>query len=284
MTFLNTHLMTVIVYIAVISQIFTISIIFANKWYKRKTFLLEEYSPENYPNLYVQSSATEHKRMKFRRIADRTIASLSFVLVLFFYLSQTALETVASSILIIAAVQLMPWGLSRYWSKENDLLMAKNFPSTKRKSSFQNRIITDFVSPPKLVTAVLSYVFTVMFAVYIFIEQVWGEQSSKALLLILINTLMVSYLAWLLFNSLYGKKKDNFISSDDRLNLIAGKCQEIAAYLTMYSAFIFGICLIKTFDLSQVYISVLAGIFLQLIFVFSLSKTTEINYEVYKQD
>ncbi len=157
MTSLNVNFMSAIIYLAVISQILTISVIFANKWYRRKRFLLTKYPPVDYPNLYVHPSAVEFKRLKIRKIIDRTITFLSLSVVLFFYLTKTDLEIVASSILVIAAIQLTPWFLSSYWYKENNSLMAKNFPSTKRKSSFTQRKITDFVTPNKLALTVLSY-------------------------------------------------------------------------------------------------------------------------------
>jgi len=274
--------MTVIIYLAVISQILTISIIFANKWYKRRRFLLTQYPPVDYPNLYVQSSAIELKRIKIRKLIDRSIAILSLSIVLFFYLTKTELETVASAILIIAAIQLLPWFLSGYWNKENNLLMAENFPSSKRKTSFANRKITDFVSTEKLVLVLLSYGTTLIFTLYIFFEELWLNNSNRALLLLVLNTLMVSYLIWLLFNSLYGKKNDNFISSNDRLKLISDKCKTITSFIIVYSVFITSICLIKTFDLNQVYVSAITGFFIQLIFALIFSKSVNKNYAVYK--
>jgi hypothetical protein len=274
--------MTAIIYLAVISQILTISIIFASKWYKRKSFLLKKYPPVDYPNLYVQSSAVEFNRIKIRKLIDRSIAVFSLSVVLVLYLTNTELEIVASSILVIASIQLLPWFLSSYWCKENNLLMAQNFPSTKRKSSFNNRKITDFVTPSKLVLAVLSYGVTLIFTFYIFFEKLWFDNSNKALLLLLLNTLMICYLAWLLFNSLYGKKSDNFISSNDRLKLISVKCKNLTSFLIMYSVFITGICLIKTFDLNQVYVSAMTGVFIQLMFVLNFSNSVKKNYEVYK--
>jgi len=274
--------MTTIIYLVIFSQILTISVIYANKWYKRKTFLLTEYPPVDYPNLYAQSSVVEFNRIKIRKLIDRSIAVLSLSIVLFFYLTKTDLETVASSILVIAAIQLLPWILSNYWNKENNLLMAQVFPSTKRKSSFTNRKITDFVAPSTLVLAIFTYGVTLVFALYIFFEQLWFDNSSNALLLLLLNTLIVSYLAWLLFNSLYGKKSDNFISSNDRLKLIAERCKALTYFLIMYSVFITGICLIKTFDLNQIYVSALTGVFIQLMFILSFTKSVDKNYNVYR--
>jgi hypothetical protein len=276
------NLMTAIIYLAFISQILTISVIFSNKWYNRKRFLLTKYPPADYPNLYVQSFAVECNRLKIRRLIDLSITCFSLALVLFFYLTKTNLEIVASSILAIATIQLMPWLLTSYWYKENTVLMAKNFPSTKRKSSFSQRKITDFVTLSKLALAALSYGLTLAFTLYIYVEQRWLDNSNKALLLMLLNTLMASYLVWLLFNSLYGKKKDNFINSDDRLKLIADKCQALTSYLILYSTFIMGICLFRTFDLNQLYVCAMTGIFIQVIFAFSFNKSVNINYDVYK--
>lgn len=282
MTLLNPDLMTAIIYLAVISQIITISILFANKWYQSKVFLLTKYPPKDYPNLYVQSSSTELKRIKLRKLMDRSIAFISLSVVAFFYLTKTNLEIVSSSILVIAAIQLLPWFLSSYWLKENNLLMAKNFPSTKRKSSLNHRKLIDFISPLKLIVSILSYALALFFALTIFVEQLWLEHSSKALLLLLINTTMVIYLAWLLFISLYGKKKDHFISSEDRLKVIAEKCKTLSSFLIMYSTFIITICLIKTFNLDQIYVPAMAGLFMQLLFVLSFTKSTDKNYNVYK--
>ncbi len=282
MTLLNPNLMTAIIYLAVISQIFTISIFFANKWHQRKVFLLTKYPPKDYPNLYVQSLTTELNRIKLRKLMDRIIAFVSLSIVTLFYLTKTDLEIVSNSILVIASVQLLPWFLSIYWLKENSLLMAKNFPSAKRKSSFEHRKLIDFVSPLKLILAVLSYALALFFALTIFVQQLWLEQSYKALLLILLNTTMVIYLAWLLFISLYGKKKDHFISSEDRLKLIAEKCKTLSSFLIMYSTFIIGICLIKTFNLDQIYVPAMTGLFIQLLFVLSFTKSTGKNYDVYK--
>jgi hypothetical protein len=282
MTLLNPNLMTAIVYLAVIGQIFTISILFADKWYKRKHFLLTKYPPKDYPNLYVQTSNTELKRLKLRKLMDRIIAFISLSIVTFFYLTKTNLEIVSNSILVFAAIQLLPWFLSSYWLKENNLLMAKNFPSTKRKSSFNNRRLIDSVSPLKLILAVLSYALAVFFALTIFLEQLWFDQSYKALLLLLLNTTMVIYLAWLLFISLYGKKRDHFISSEDRLKVIAEKCKTLSSFLIMYSTFIIGIFLIKTFNLDPIYVPALAGLFIQLLFALSVTNSTDKNYDVYK--
>jgi hypothetical protein len=274
--------MTAIIYLTVFSQILTISIIYANKWYKRKYFLLKKYPPIDYPNLYAQNSTIEFNRIKIRKLIDRSIAIISISLVLFFYFTKADIKIVASSILVIAAIQLLPWFLSTYWDKKNNLLMAKNFPSTKRKSSFNNRQITDFVTPSKLVLAILSYGVTLLFTLYIFFEKLWLDNSNKALLLLLLNTLMICYLAWLLFNSLYGKKSDNFIRSNDRLKLISVKCKNLTSILIMYSVFITGICLIRTFDLNQVYVSAMTGVFIQLMFVLSFTSSVKKNYEVYK--
>jgi len=282
MTLLNPNLMTAIIYLVVISQIFTISIFFANKWHQRKNFLLAKYPPKDYPNLYVQSLTTELNRIKLRKLMDRIIAFISLSIVTLFYLTETNLEIVSNSILVIATIQLLPWFLSIYWLKKNSLLMAKKFPSTKRKSSFNNRKLTDFVSPFKLIASILCYALALFFALTIFIEQLWLEQSYKALLLLLINTAMVIYLAWLIFISLYGKKKDHFISSEDRIKLIAEKCKTLSSFLIMYSTFIIGICLIKTFNLDQIYVPALAGLFIQLLFALSFTKSTDKNYDVYK--
>jgi len=282
MTLLNPNLMTAIIYLAVISQIFTISIFFANKWHQRKNFLLAKYPPKDYPNLYVQSLTTELNRIKLRKLMDRIIAFISLSIVTLFYLTETNLEIVSNSILVIATIQLLPWFLSIYWLKKNSLLMAKKFPSTKRKSSFNNRKLTDFVSPFKLIASILCYALALFFALTIFIEQLWLEQSYKALLLLLINTAMVIYLAWLIFISLYGKKKDHFISSEDRIKLIAEKCKTLSSFLIMYSTFIIGICLIKTFNLDQIYVPALVGLFIQLLFALSFTKSTDKNYDVYK--
>jgi hypothetical protein len=274
--------MTVIIYLAVISQILSISVIFANQWYKRKSFLLNKYPPADYPNLYVQSSAVEFKRINIRKLLDRTIVILGLSVVLFFYITQTDLETVATSMLVIAAIQLFPWFLSNYWYKKNNVLMAKNYPSTKRKSSFNNRKITDFVTLNKLWLAILSYGATLIFSLYIFFDKLWFENSHKALLLILLNTLMVTYLVWLLLNSLYGKKKDHFINSDDRLNHIAEKCKTLTSFCITYSVFIAGILVIKTYDFNQVFIYAMTGVFIQLIFALSFNEKVEKNYDVYK--
>jgi len=282
MTLLNPDLMTAIIYLAVISQIFTISIFFANKWHQRKVFLLTKYPPKDYPNLYVQSLTTELNRIKLRRLMDRIIAFISLSVITLFYLTKADLEIVSNSILVIGSIQLLPWFLTIYWLKENSLLMAKNFPSTKRKSSFNNRRMTDFVSPLKLTVSVLSYALALFFALTIFVDQLWLEQSYKALLLLLINTAMVIYLVWLLFISLYGKKKDHFVSSEDRLKLIAEKCKILSSFLIMYSTFIIGICLIKTFKLDQVYVPAMAGLFIQLLFALSFTQNTDKNYDVYK--
>jgi len=282
MTLLNPDLMTAIIYVAVISQIFTISIFFANKWHQRKVYLLSKYPPKDYPNLYVQSLTTELNRIKLRKLMDRIIAFISLSIITLFYLTETNLEIVSYSILVIATIQLLPWFLSIYWLKKNSLLMAKNFPSTKRKSSFNNRKLTDFVSPFKLIASILSYGLALFFALSIFIEQLWFEQSYKALLLLLINTAMVIYLAWLMFISLYGKKKDHFISSEDRIKFIAEKCKTLSSFLIMYSTFIIGIYLIKTFNLNQIYIPAMAGLFIQLLFALSFTKSTDKNYDVYK--
>lgn len=282
MTLLNPNLMTAIIYLAVISQIFTISIFFANKWHQRKVFLLTKYPPKDYPNLYVQSLTTELNRIKLRRLMDRIIAFISLSVITLFYLTKTDLEIVSNSILVIGSIQLLPWFLTIYWLKENSRLMAKNFPSTKRKSSFNNRRMTDFVSPLKLTVSVLSYAFALLFALTIFVDQLWLEQSYKALLLLLINTAMVIYLVWLLFISLYGKKKDHFVSSEDRLKLIAEKCKILSSFLIMYSTFIIGICLIKTFKLDQIYVPAMAGLFIQLLFALSFTQSTDKNYDVYK--
>ncbi len=282
MTLLNPNLMTAIIYLVVISQIFTISIFFANKWHQRKNFLLAKYPPKDYPNLYVQSLTTELNRIKLRKLMDRIIAFISLSIVTLFYLTETNLEIVSNSILVIATIQLLPWFLSIYWLKKNSLLMAKKFPSTKRKSSFNNRKLTDFVSPFKLIASILCYALALFFALTIFIEQLWLEQSYKALLLLLINTAMVIYLAWLIFISLYGKKKDHFISSEDRIKLIAEKCKTLSSFLIMYSTFIIGICLIKTFNLDQIYVPALVGLFIQLLFALSFTKSTDKNYDVYK--
>jgi hypothetical protein len=282
MTLLNSDLMTAIIYMAVISQIFTISIFFANKWYQRKVYLLSKYPPKDYPNLYVQSLTTELNRIKFQKLMDRIIAFTSLSVVTLFYLTETNLEIVSNSILVIATIQLLPWFLGIYWLKKNSLLMAKNFPSTKRKSSFNNRKLIDFVSPLKLIVSILSYALALFFALSIFIEQLWLEQSYKALLLLLINTAMVIYLAWLMLISLYGKKKDHFISSEDRIKLIAKKCKTLSSFLIMYSTFIIGIYLIKTFNLNQIYIPAMAGLFIQLLFALSFTQSTDKNYDVYK--
>jgi hypothetical protein len=282
MTLLDTNLLTEVIYIAVISQILSISIIFANSWYKRKSFLLTKYPPVDYPNLYAQSSVVEFNRIKIRKLIDRTIVILSLSAVLFFYLTQTAIEIVATSILVIAAIQLLPWLLSNYWYKKDNLLMVKNRQLTKRKGCFINRKTTDFVTPNKLGLIILSYGATLIFSLYIFIEKLWFEDSNKALLLVLLNTLMVIYLAWLLFNSLYGKKKDHFISSEDRLKLIADKCKTLTSFCIMYSAFILGIFIIRTFDFNQLFIFAMTGFFIQLIFALSFTKRVEKNYEVYK--
>ncbi|MBL4941820.1 MAG: hypothetical protein JKY81_09175 [Colwellia sp.] len=279
---LTADLTAAMVYISLICQIFTISIYLANKWHKNRARLLIKYPSDDYPNLYVVSAQVELSRIKFRQRFDGVIALFSGLVVAYFYLNNADIQLVSSTIIIIAAIQLVPWFLSSYWCQGNNKLMAENFPSTKRKSSFITRKITDFVKPSRLIIALISYSLSVGFCLYIFIEKLWQAQSSNVLLLILLSTAMVAYLVWLALNSLYGKKKDNFISSEDRIDIIAAKCRAAILFITLYSCFIIGICLIKTYDLNEVYVEVLTSLFIQLLLILSFSNNSEKNYQVYK--
>lgn len=278
----NINVTAAMVYLTLISQIVVISVLLANKWRKNKTNLLMSYPPADYPNLYVNNAEVEHKRLQLRKLFDYSIAALSLTIVAYVYVNKVDIAMVASAIKFIAIIQLMPWFLSAYWCKENNKRMAKNFPSTKRKSSFQSRRLTDFVAPLKLLLVIVCYLSILFFSVYIYVEQLWQQQSSTALMHLALTTLMMAYLAWVLFNSLYGKKKDNFISSDDRLTIIAKRCKNTTLFITLYCIFILGLYLVKTFSLSNVYIEVITSIFIQVLLLLGSDNNSGKDYQVYR--
>lgn len=278
----NIDVTAAMVYLILISQIVVISVLLANKWRKNKLNLLMIYPPADYPNLYVNSAEVEHKRLQLRKLFDYSIAALSLTIVTYVYVNNVDIAMLASALKFIAAIQLMPWFLSAYWCKENNKRMAENFPSAKRKSSFQSRRLTDFVAPLKLLLVIACYLLILFFSVYIYVEQLWQQQSNTALMHLALTTLMMAYLAWVLFNSLYGKKKDNFISSDDRVNIIAKKCKNTTLFITLYCVFILGLYLIKTFSLSNVYIEIMTSIFIQVLLLLGSDNRSDKDYQVYR--
>jgi len=281
MSFSSTFLPEII-YLTLIIQVILISIFLSNKWSKNKIESLSKYPPEQYPNLYVQTASVELSRVRLRKNFDRFIVAFCLISIGYLFFTDAPIEQVSLAVKYILALQLIPWFISSYWSKENSKLMAKNFPSTKRKSSFEERKITLFVSHFKFALTMISYLSTLCLTAYILINTLWLENSHKALYLLGLNTLMVGFLLWLLFISLYGKKKDNFIENDDRINLIANKCQVLTTFIMLYSIFIFAISFFKTFEVNTLYIDVMTSVFVQIVLFISVYNHSEKNHEVYK--
>ena len=176
------------------------------------------------------------------------------------------LNKLSNLIIILAAVQLLPWFLVGYWEKQRSDLMANTVIIAKRKSSLVARKITDFVTPIKLSSALISFLIPWCLAGFIYQTSSWEILNNKVLLLNLMNTCIAGYLVWLMFNHLYGKKKDHFIASEDRTLQIKKQCRILSTCLILYSGFISSILLMSLFTLSPLYVTVLTSLCIQIIF------------------
>lgn len=110
--------------------------------------------------------------------------------------------------------------------------------------------------------------------------------KNKVLLLDLINTCIAVFLVWLILNQIHGKKKDLFITSQNRTLKIKKQCRILSTCLIVYSTLISSVLLMYLFDLSPLYVTVLTSLCIQIIFWLNF-KTRKaeglvIDYDVYK--
>lgn len=261
-------------------QVFSISFYISRVWLQSRERLLHNYPDTTFPNLYPQTRSTELTRLTVRRWLDSTAGAVGSVLLVFLHINQATPDVIGQWMICMALIQLQPMLLSAYWCNQNAQRQSRRFPDKIRAARLSRNRLTEHVSFSKIIISVILFVGALTFGFYQHASAT--ENSSKFMALMSLSVAVALYVGFRLCVLLYGKKTDNFISSEEREIKLANKLNRMILWWGVYNGFLVIIQGVNYYSLSEQYVVILASLLAQVIAYTTRNQYYPINPAVYK--
>lgn len=265
-----------------LAQLFTISFYISSTWRKSRKVLLEKYPFDTFPNLYAQSQASELTRLSIRKWLDYAILGAGLILVATLQLIDSKQNTLAYAMILLALLQLGPMLLSAYWCQKNSQIMANRFPTKSRLSRIKSNKLRDYVSARTLLISVVLQTSAIILLSYNYLAN--AIALSKFQSLFALSLFVTLYIGVLMIKLFYGKKTDNFMSSEDQETKKVSKLNKLFIALGAYNCFLILAQLTALFNFNELYIAITSSVCAQLIAFSTRNQYYPISPKVYKQE
>jgi hypothetical protein len=204
------------------AQILALSVLYPARLIRTARARITSYPAERFPELYPRGSSGFDRTLMRYRALNTGIAVLGLLLLggLFGYMQRPdwddgPVETLVS---MYFAAQALPLVLAAGVAVRFNKVLRRSLPEEKRKALLQRRGLFDFVSPPVVFLAVLSYFLFVAFVIYI--ERNPFPGFAGASVNIGLVTLLYALMAFCVYAALYGRKSSPLQSHADRMHMI----------------------------------------------------------------
>ncbi len=271
-----------LVYGIYLSQVVLLSFYASIRWRDYREAIFSDHPQSEYPRLYVQPLNVEMRRLHIRRILDYLIGLFGIFLLCMALITSMNLQKLSEYLLFYSMVQLIPYSLSSYWGRKNSQLLSESQMPQVRTTSLTPRTINHFVSPKYLTLSLIIFLATQIFGLSVYFTDLWPSESWRLLSLLLLNALMLAFLASRIIKSLFGKRSDYYLANDDRINQMHKTIRHLMRFLVLYNLFIASLIVIKllTHDIIPVYL--LTSICFQVVLL-TLVKTNRMqNFNAYR--
>jgi hypothetical protein len=275
----------ILFYIVFLSQILLISFFLPRQVLERLRYVVKHYPPESYPRLYPVPLRQVERAQRNYRVMNLLVLGVGLALV--GYTAWTPSE------------ELLGWDTKTvvflyYMLQYSPLMIAttagftyfnlKRKPDTRstRRASLRPRRLFDYLSPMLAGVAALVYVAFIVFIGWMrTFDFPWFGGWANVAGITAMNALFGAIIAY----SLYGKRKDPYMSPEDRdraLELNATVLVFISIFATMYVALSIGLSALDLRNLSPM----TQSLYFQVISVaaFRSFRIDKVNFDVYRED
>ncbi len=269
-------------YVALLSQVFLISVFFPRRILGRMKYVFATYPPSEYPKLYPKPVEHYESRHRNYRIMNGAILLAGIALIaMLIGISRTGRwdHVIATWYFLIQLSPVMLLDLSAL--KELKLMRDARSRST-RKAELHPRRLRDFVSPTLLSMAIVTYVAFVALILYVRqFEFPWFGGYWNIVGVTAVNLTFAGVALW----HMYGKKLNPHQAYEDRMRQIESLVR-IAAFTSIAATIFIAISVVLAAADARHLQSVVQCLYFQLLAVIGLQgylvKIT--NFEVYKED
>lgn len=207
-------------YVLFFSQVLLISGYLSRKISQRIQYILDHYSPEEYPKLYPVPPKTLRQGLATFKMMNMAILfiGLAVGITSWFLPSKELLGWDSMAVLALYfLLQYVPVFFTELSSKKYVQLIRNAYPRSTRRASLKPRRLFDFVSPGLVALALLLYVGFVALVVYINQDPFDGFAGLWNLAWV---TVLYLFFASIIFWNLRGKKRDPHQDDEDRFRQI----------------------------------------------------------------
>ncbi len=271
-----------------LTQIFTLSFYLPRKVRNRINYVLKNYPPAQFPNLYTQSIEVYQMKVKMFWAFNLLIlaAGMMIVVGLIVYSPDlSAANTERWDQALVAVwffVQVFPMILMEIGAFSHFKRMREANSQTTRKALLQPRRLFDFISPALIGAAVIIYALFVALVIYMRqFDYPWFGGYANIAGVTIVNLLFAGMLFW----KMYGKKQDPYQADGTRkeeIRLVAKQMVFTSIAVTIHIAMSI---LLAAFELRHLQ-SVAQIVYFQLIAIvgFQMLRVDQIDFEVYKSE
>ena len=207
-------------YAVIAVQLLAVSYYLANKMKERMAFVTERYPQKEYPKLYPESPESYQALTKRFGLLNNYVIAVVATLFAFFAFEMDIPEPVPAVIMLI---QMIPFAYLECSEKSYFRAMRKLDTRTKRTGTLTPRKLTDYVPGYWLLVAVLMLLlaFAVDYTVNQHVER-YALGLGKGTFYRIITLIVTNgLLAIIVYNAIYGKKVDPYLSSVDRTKQVS---------------------------------------------------------------
>lgn len=284
-------LMTIIIYLVLLSQLYLLSYYYPNLFIKRIEYILANHSEADYPKLYPTKDGQEkvQKGLRKYKILTRSILILGIVLLTLATIDGMVQrgEIKDSMVTLFAMLQFIPFILTEISELKHYKMMRTENEVSKRSANLSPRRYFDYISPIKFALAAFLLAIYIIFNLYrVDFDLSFGSDGLITLVTIIgVHIYFAATVIWIL----YGKKLDPHQAHKDRERHIGTVITTTAHVSMAVSAFLLIYGLLQHYSLDQ-YEALALSIYFQLCIylglgkMFKTNKVEDINFEVYKTD
>jgi hypothetical protein len=204
------------------AQVLALSVLCPARLIRSTRARMTSYPAERFPQLYPHGSSVIDRTLTVYRALNTGVAALGLLLLgwLFSYMRRPDWDDgpVEALVSVYFGVQVLPLCLAGWTAARFNKVLRRSLAEEKRKASLQRRGLFDFISPPIVFLAALSYFLFVAFVIYIQRDPFPGFAGS------LVNigciTLLYALMAFCVYVTLYGKKSNPLETHADRMRTI----------------------------------------------------------------
>lgn len=285
----------VIFYSVFLAQILFLSVYIPGRIVKRVNYVYDQFPPASYPLLYPIGGAkfnveNAKRGLKLFRGLNLFIALIGIMVLQLMITSGYRPDVMGGDeimVLIYFALQITPSLHMEMKEYKNYKLMREHYSNSKRSADLTPRRLFDFVSPFKVLLAVVAAI--VWLYVYL-TSRDFGNQPSWEIYVTLLTSVGMQFVfAGVIARHLYGKKQNPYASPADQLRTIGAVTKTLVMACIGMSVFLTITVLVDEYRL-EIFDPVLSSIYFQfcaatgIVFSFNAIKLEKMDFEVYRGD